>query len=801
MPRANRVLKGNKRRAVHDRLVVPKNGYQIPHNPIQVMPPDLPNKPVGQKCNITHVVLYEMYVTYEGKPAKEVHRIKFSNIVGNPVSEEKLKIGYDLRTKQGEILTVKWHHNNSNYSRSGLLVHNKKAEGTSWYEPNWGNIYGVGLEWISCDGTQSGTIWAKRHLGYTHDETSVSGESYPVHEYWSGSDVAPEYAPKAVRGGLMLGSPEPHRTMWLMGQELPIRVFPALGEIGIGCMFGFNPNVMNFVKVAPPLPIFLRLQGEGTARSDVIDIKWAKDEFHTKPTRVAIEVEMSEIVKRVTFAGSEQIGNLYVFPLKSGMTRTGSSNGTIYFNNGAGECVVRIYLLECDDTGTPQFTILKTQYKFQWGASGGTCPVPKEEYNGTLPYPELPLELCAGVEPPPTGGGDTSGGGTTEPPDTSGFNYFCDNSVLAATLDTKYWEGEKALASDVASAVQSQYGVSFSPDYWEGRNSWIEFFAKMDSKTPYRKSKIGNILPFHKYLFKMVQDKKGGVADTIDIYSFADFKSWCNSNGLSCLSDLQKASMFMSYHLEVPVNMFPSSTGYLSGSTLDVVLENLLLLPKGIYDWIDFNDVMVDTTNPDGSKNLTGAFAVDYPDVRFKALTSFINFEPQALMYRIDSAIAHRPKDYLKARGSMWGTVSPVNWTSYQMNNMSDTNYTPYVAAEVGIHEIGHAVSFYGFDHYGQTLHEMPEWLDISGWSSDAPSKSPNDKTAHLIKTRTADQTGGMPMTDAGKEAPVSDYGCFHPAEDFADAFRMYTLNPTFLESKYPNKYQFMVDKVEAMFP
>ncbi|WP_309441152.1 hypothetical protein, partial [Bacillus tequilensis] len=40
----------------------------------------------------------------------------------------------------------------------------------------------------------------------------------------------------------------------------------------------------------------------------------------------------------------------------------------------------------------------------------------------------------------------------------------------------------------------------------------------------------------------------------------------------------------------------------------------------------------------------------------------------------------------------------------------------PYVAAVVAIHELGHAVSNYGFDKLGVKLHEMEEWLTISGW-------------------------------------------------------------------------------------
>ncbi|MHA4791038.1 hypothetical protein, partial [Klebsiella pneumoniae] len=80
--------------------------------------------------------------------------------------------------------------------------------------------------------------------------------------------------------------------------------------------------------------------------------------------------------------------------------------------------------------------------------------------------------------------------------------------------------------------------------------------------------------------------------------------------------------------------------------------------------------------------------------------------------------------------------------------------------AEVAIHEMGHALSNYGYDVLGQKLHDMDEWLNISGWV-----RKPGGTFDELIKSNPGT------ILDNGKLAPVSDYGCSSPAEDFAEAF------------------------------
>lgn len=778
LPRGNRTLKGNRRRAVFDRLIVPVNGHVLPVDPTRPVVIEQPTEPVGQRVKIKNVLLYEISKTYEGTSQKNVMTVPFDAIVGNPITDANLAKGTTVTTSQGETIILKWVISNDR-KKQGLALINLRATGTSWYEPNWGNIYGVGLEWISCDGAMSGTIWANRHLGSSTVTIKADG-TLDITTSYSGSDD-PAFSAYCIRPGLMLGNPEPDRTLFLMGQGLPLRVFPALGKLGQGTFFGFNVNVMDFLYIKPPTLPTISESGIADVRSgDYVGVRWQKDEFTPKVYVGMRFISGAQYVKRINPNGvpvAPVNGTIYRFSADSAAMTGNASSVNGAWDTSSFTAQVQFLLLDSSDD-----TILACSMSTIDFTSGSSAMVTRE----SCPV-DPPKDMCGGETVPSDGGDDG------QPPviPESGYKYFCDSTVPTSSVDTSYWVGDKALEPSFQQALESQYGVAFDTKFWEGRDGWLALFNKLNPSEGYSKSRFAK-QPFHTFLYKMVSGLVDGTGDVMEVTSWPDFKMYCNTNGLTCLTDLQKASMFMSYQLRVPVNFFSSAAGFLDGDTLDGIYRSLQLLPSGIYDWIDFNDVQVDPS--------VAAFAADIPDIRLKALSSFVNFEPSALTAGIDNAIGHRPSDYLKPSGSQWGSVTAVDYSSYNLPEMTDTNFKAYVAAEIGIHEIGHSVAYHGLDVYGTVLHEMTEWLSISGWSANAPQASPDNVATHLVKTRTSAQTGGMPKTDAGKEAPVSQYGCFHPAEDFAEAYRMYIINPVFLEEKHPLKYAFMISKVEPMF-
>lgn len=57
----------------------------------------------------------------------------------------------------------------------------------------------------------------------------------------------------------------------------------------------------------------------------------------------------------------------------------------------------------------------------------------------------------------------------------------------------------------------------------------------------------------------------------------------------------------------------------------------------------------------------------------------------------------------------------------------------------------------------GRYLTHSNEWYSIGGWTS---KPSIGSGFNYLVKDKPSSETGGMPKTYTGHEAPVSDYGC-----------------------------------------
>ncbi|MDF2936627.1 MAG: hypothetical protein K0Q90_2000 [Paenibacillaceae bacterium] len=717
----NRSNKGNKRWAIHDKLIVPLNGYCFQEDPPKAMP-DQPTSPVGKPLRGLFVYLYEISRTYEGIAVGNIHKIPFTDLVGDPMTDAQIDEGTALTTVQGETLCVKWNASDGEFN--GLIVHNESATGTSWYEPNWGNIYGVALEWEAKDGSIAGKNFADRIIGWTQSQPNGS-----LNRTNRSLSSPKDYAPNAVRPGLMLGNPDPNRTIATMSSGLPILVFPALGKVGQGLIFGFNRNVTDFLRVKPYIPATIRQSGLATARADQWNVNYALNDDPAEQTYVVAEFERGgNLYSSFTPSAGPIAGGEIV--ISNNAARQGSASGVI--NWVASVTIDVVMYLKLLEMGTDRLLAgIKVTIYIPAGSMSGTA-------------------LVEPLTPDPVPGESSgSNGGSTTPNTGNSVTYFCDGTVATGDINTDYWQS-----------------VVVRKTFWEGRNDWLNALG-----SPANKSTVG-IAPFHKYLFKFYRDTKAGTV-VLPQQTWAEFRTWSQSN-LTCLSDIQRASLYMTHRLKVPVTFFSVASGYLNGDILDIISRIVSKTPASTYDWVDFNDV-----TSDEPKTLTGAFATDIPG--YSELKSYINFEPQALQYSVASAVAHRPFDYVIPIGQERGeAVAP--YTAYYLPEMTDSNYLPYVAAEVAIHEIGHSVSFSGSDTLGTALHDMPAWLSISGWSSK------ND--THLAKTQPGTRANN------GKEAPVSDYGCFSPAEDFAEAYRLFVLNPTFLQDFYPQKYAFMQEYV-----
>ncbi len=390
-----------------------------------------------------------------------------------------------------------------------------------------------------------------------------------------------------------------------------------------------------------------------------------------------------------------------------------------------------------------------------------------------------------------------------DPPEQ--LSYFCDNSIIASSIDTDYFNWNQ-LSIDY---MVHQEGYNITGEFWNDRNLLLDFFYNLpetpDSYNDYRKNKI-TMNDFHKFLFKSLHDSRLGTL--IINQNWQQFKAWADIN-LSCLTDLQKGSLFYTVKSKIITNLFPTAEGFIAGKVPDVICKYLSRLPYIVVDWIDYNDVKEEAQ---GSNSVTGAYAVDlftsqYPTL-LDAFASYVNMEPQTLGFSTQSLSASNPSDYINVAGNFWGASVPssiVDWTSYITSEFAsgDTEiHKGLVATETAVHELGHCVDYYYTKNLGRFLTESNEWYNIGDWKRNPnyendPENEP--EWIYLVKTRHANQTGGMPKTDGNKEAPVSDYGCSQPMEDFAEAFNIYIINPNLLRDKYPLRFAYMEKYVKPL--
>ncbi|EQC43677.1 putative zinc-binding metallopeptidase [Bacteriovorax sp. Seq25_V] len=90
------------------------------------------------------------------------------------------------------------------------------------------------------------------------------------------------------------------------------------------------------------------------------------------------------------------------------------------------------------------------------------------------------------------------------------------------------------------------------------------------------------------------------------------------------------------------------------------------------------------------------------------------------------------------------------------------------------LHEIGHNISdMTAIDEHDYTHY----WVSLSSWQSE--TTDPRD----------------LKILDDSKNF-VSNYSTSSPAEDFAESFSAYIVNPKFLEQNAPEKYRFLKDEV-----
>lgn len=364
------------------------------------------------------------------------------------------------------------------------------------------------------------------------------------------------------------------------------------------------------------------------------------------------------------------------------------------------------------------------------------------------------------------------------------ITFMCDES---SNEDTAYWI-PTSYTQEFFSDKDKGLGRNMDNRFWEGRNDLLEVLQKEHNGFNYALSQVEEVTAYHHNLWKAIRLNKEGKLKQIE-ETWVQFKE-NGSEEFKCLNTFEKASLYSSLILNKPVLFFPPSQPYLEGDILDSMLAEMKRVPTDIYDWVEFNQIY------EGSGRV-GAFTTDKRVmVRFsngkaenilKTFKSAINFEPTLLQYSQKSIKANRPHDYIKT-GDGFGEQVEGGYSEYFIKEIPDERVPETIATETAIHEMGHAISAHAEDVLGEELHLRSEWLAISGWE---------EKTDGTFKELYKTNPGTT--ADNGKLAPVSDYGCFGPAEDFAEAFMFYVINRPFLREKFYAKFKYIEEKLSEM--
>ena len=397
-----------------------------------------------------------------------------------------------------------------------------------------------------------------------------------------------------------------------------------------------------------------------------------------------------------------------------------------------------------------------------------------------------------------------------------------DNEVIEPSVDLSYFDNPSSNYNTAYWIEENGYNqgeldaIGIRPDFWEGRNDWLDYFITIGANSNITKNKINEDDVFYKHLYQFTREVQQDQTIVIP-QPFSRFYEWIRQNipSLSGSDNETKAkigSIYASYILKKPAVIHTDHTDtfqYLEDGALEKIGEYINRVPSHTYHWMDFNDIKNNIGTLAWVLDIAGSFL------------SFGNMEESALSFGIQACNTFRTADYIVNQGESWMKASKTYNDSQLINHYVTTdhfgseadidflsylgkeyNVGYYAAAETIVHELGHAIANYGTEVYGpgdiqhkyandagRKLHDYDEWREIAGFDRLLPDGTDPVTYDEIAKI---DKSNYGNATNDNHEAPVSAYGTMHPSEDFAEAFAMYIINPTLLEARWPQRFAFM---------
>lgn len=393
------------------------------------------------------------------------------------------------------------------------------------------------------------------------------------------------------------------------------------------------------------------------------------------------------------------------------------------------------------------------------------------------------------------GGGNIGGGNSEIPtsPEEEGYTpkptdpkctIFTPEKLAEIKGTSKFvWD-----ATDNLEAVAQQdikKGIK-GKKYVEGRNNTLEVIyvsllddaGKKENKYLIDGLKVNATDP----LVEILPDVVESINITEDWQTFR-MTAYSKYGIMDCASDIQKASIYVSSKLKLFTLFDKVAIDFTKGLVIDEMVSRFKEMEiKDLVDGLGYKDI-----EQDSAGSITGAFVFDINSPDFIHFLGLMNIEPQLLQYSYGTSEIFNPSDYVKAGDGFDDSYVIPNddYDKYKLGEgLSAAEKLAKVAGSVAVHELAHTIDNLHYDKFGARLTDEKGWLDLSGWGAKTGGSYAELKKSNPGK-----------LGDSGKTAPVTIYGCFSPAEDYAEAYAMYKYNPEYLKFYHKEKYDYIVAK------
>ncbi|NMM62366.1 hypothetical protein HBE96_06620 [Clostridium sp. P21] len=342
-------------------------------------------------------------------------------------------------------------------------------------------------------------------------------------------------------------------------------------------------------------------------------------------------------------------------------------------------------------------------------------------------------------------------------------------------------------------------------DFWQGRNALLQGLQNSSSDgNTYENSIIDKITNFYRYLFQLQQDiRKNGLVLTDWQDDYNTFMQLCNKDvlsggyGLQALSNVEKTEIYLTYIFQTITLIFPSCQSLLTTEYINQFKTYLPVDRLRVLEWIDFSDV-----NPDKS---VGAFDLDLGNSGdMSTFRTYMNIEPSALdpsTFAFSNDEVLNPwffKLYKDGQPVIGDSIIAVDgffpgdkWQTKKVTSSYTVGDAKTMAVRVFLHELGHGIDFQYGTINGVKLSDLSEWRNIGGWQYGDMKIIPKLKPTKW----------SCDCTEEDKEPPISLYGSTLVYEDFAETHSCYCINPNYLKTFYPKRFNFMEKYVKGFKP